>query len=217
MEDITNYLNSVRRDYSGKQLEKDLVHPDPFKQFAQWFEEAVGAQVLDPNAMTLSTVSAEGKPSARIVLLRGIENGGFNFYTNYSSKKGQDMLANPHVGLTFFWVELNRQVRVEGTVEKLSAEASAEYFNSRPRESQLAAWASEQSEEIENRAELEERYKQHEKKFEGQPVPKPDDWGGFVVKPSLIEFWQGRPNRLHDRVAYTLETLSDWKIKRLAP
>lgn len=217
MEDITNYLNSVRRDYSGKQLDAASVNPDPFKQFEQWFEEAVGAQVLDPNAMTLATASSSGKPSARIVLLRGIDSGGFNFYTNYDSKKGTDIIQNPSVALTFFWVELNRQVRVEGNVEKLSLENSKAYFASRPRESQIAAWASEQSEQIQNREELEERFKEYEKKFEGAEVPCPENWGGFSVKPTMIEFWQGRPNRMHDRIVYTLDENGSWPIKRLAP
>lgn len=216
MEEITNYLNEIRRDYSGKPLDEANVDNDPIKQFSVWFEEAVSSQVLDPNAMVLSTVSIERKPSSRVVLLRGIENGCFNFYTNYTSKKGEEMDANPQVAVTFFWVELNRQLRIEGSVHKLSEEASKKYFASRPRESQIGAWASSQSKELNNRGELEKLYEEFQVKFEDKEVPKPPFWGGYAIKPNAIEFWQGRPNRLHDRILYKSVT-GNWEIKRLAP
>lgn len=216
MEEITNYLNDLRRDYSGKPLEESKVDKDPIIQFTAWFDEAVSSQVLDPNAMVLSTVSSQGKPSSRVVLLRGIEDGKFNFYTNYNSHKSREMISNPHVALNFFWVELSRQIRIEGKVEKLSEEVSNQYFGTRPRESQLGAWASNQSDKLENRKQLEENLLTYQEKFEEKTVPRPPYWGGFAIRPETIEFWQGRPNRLHDRIVYILEN-GKWNIMRLAP
>lgn len=210
-------IAQMRREYTQRALNKHDVHPNPVQQFQQWFDEAVRAQVPEPNAMTLSTVAPEGKPSARIVLLKGIEEASFVFFTNYQSRKGQELEANPQVALTFFWVELERQVRIEGTVHKASDERSTQYFHSRPRGSQLGAWVSSQSQKIADRSVLEQRLQEVTQKFEGQTVPKPPHWGGYVVAPQSMEFWQGRPSRLHDRILYTLQDNNHWIIERLAP
>lgn len=215
-EDIVNYLNEIRRDFSGKPLEEGSVDKDPLEQYAIWFEEAVDAQLLDPYAMSLTTVSSEGQPSTRIVYMRGINAGGFIFYTNYNSSKGKDLEVNNKVALNFFWGELERQIRVEGVALKISASDSDAYFENRPRESQIGAWASSQSEEIFDRKQLEEQVAFYTEKFKGVKIPRPEHWGGYIVMPSLVEFWQGRPSRLHDRIVYT-KSGNDWKRSRISP
>lgn len=216
MEEIINFLNSKRREYAGQELNKSSVNKNPITQLALWMEDAVNAQVPDPSAMTLSTTDQQGKPSSRIVLLRGAIEDGLVFYTNYNSKKGSQLASNPNVAVNFFWVELHRQIRIEGVVEKVDAAISDAYFASRPRESQLAAHASEQSSVLRNRDELEAIFTSLKEKYAESPVPRPEDWGGYRIVPNYFEFWQGRPNRMHDRIAYTkIET--SWKIDRLAP
>lgn len=209
-------LQDTRKDYSKDELNVNVVAADAVDQFIKWYKEYQDSQAIDPNAMCLSTVNADGKPSSRIVLLKGISNGGFEFYTNYNSEKGQDMSNNPYVCLNFFWPELERQIRVEGTVEKLSEEESDEYFFSRPLESRIGAWASPQSTPIQGREELEEKLNHYRNEFGDKP-PRPPHWGGYRVMPLRIEFWQGRPSRLHDRISYTMENNGEWKIQRLAP
>lgn len=210
-------LAQIRKEYRLHTLDEKSINASPFKQFETWFNEALTANVLEANAMTLATVSANNRPSARIVLLKGFTDQGFTFYTNYQSSKGKDLIENPYCSLSFFWPELERQVRIEGVSERVSAAESDAYFNSRPRESRLGAWTSPQSSVIASRQILEERYKTIEKQYAGQDVIKrPTQWGGYLVKPFLIEFWQGRPSRLHDRIQYTLVD-GNWKVSRLAP
>ncbi|MBT6746719.1 MAG: pyridoxamine 5'-phosphate oxidase [Flavobacteriales bacterium] len=217
MDEIVNYLNSVRREYAGQELTKDSVAENPFKQLFSWINDAVNAQVLDPAAMILSTVGSDNKPSARTVLIRGQEENGIIFYTNYDSKKGQDLVSNPYVAITFFWVELDRQILITGRAEKISYEASQKYFSNRPKESQISAIASNQSGIVKNRKSLEDAYAAIEEKYKGVgPLPCPENWGGFLVVIDSFEFWQGRPSRLHDRIRYTKEN-NDWKLDRLAP
>jgi pyridoxamine 5'-phosphate oxidase len=196
---------------------KSDVDPDPLRQFHLWFDQAVKANELDPDAMTLSTASSEGRVSSRIVLLKGCSERGFVFYTNYESRKSGELGENPWAALTFYWRVLHRQVRIEGRVEKVSLEESAEYFATRPRGSQLGAWASPQSQEISDRSELEKRVAELERRFDDGPIPCPPNWGGFLLRPVSIEFWQGRENRLHDRVLYTRHADGDWRISQLAP
>lgn len=215
-EDIVNYLNEIRRDFSGKPLTEDSVHKNPIEQYAIWFEEAVNAQLLDPYAMALTTVNLNGQPSTRIVYMRGIKSEGFVFYTNYSSDKGKDLALNNKVALNFFWGELERQIRVEGIVEKVSEADSDTYFAQRPRESQIGAWASSQSEEITDRKQLEDQVAFYTSKFDGIEVSRPAHWGGYVVKPTKVEFWQGRASRLHDRIIYT-KNGDDWRQSRVSP
>ncbi|MTI30203.1 pyridoxamine 5'-phosphate oxidase, partial [Cytophagales bacterium RKSG123] len=207
----------IRTEYSKESLEINDVNSNPVEQFKKWFEEALQAEVMEPSAMNLATISSQGRPSSRIMLLKGVENQKFIFYTNYESNKGKDIIANPFVALNFFWPELERQVRVEGIIKKVSAETSDSYFKSRPRSSQIGAWVSEQSHPITDRKILEERYQQLVKKYEGQEIPRPSFWGGYKVIPERIEFWQGRPSRLHDRLSYTKESNNNWKIERLSP
>lgn len=210
-------LADLRQEYAKASLDISDVSKDPMLQFEKWFQEALAAKVLEPNAMNLATVNAQGRPTARIVLLKGIENQKFTFYTNYQSLKGKELEQNPACALTFFWPELERQVRIEGTAERVSAEVSQKYFQSRPRTSQIGAWSSPQSSIIDNRQILEERVLQMEAKFSGQEVlPRPSQWGGYAVTPLLIEFWQGRPSRLHDRLQFT-QVEGSWKVHRLAP
>jgi pyridoxamine 5'-phosphate oxidase len=208
-------LAQLRVDYKRAALSERDAAPDPFDQFARWFDEAVAAALPEPNAMTLATVDAAGRPAARVVLLKGIDARGLVFHTNYDSRKGREMSAEPHVALLFFWVELQRQVRVEGIAERTSAEESDAYFAARPRGSQLSAWASPQSAPVSDRAWLEAQVASMEARFTS-PVPRPPNWGGFRVVPSRFEFWQGRESRLHDRLVWSNEG-GRWTIGRLAP
>lgn len=211
-------IHHLREEYTAEKFEIDDVLEDPMDQFKRWFEAAMNAKLPEPNAMTLATVSPEGQPSARIVLLKGFDKAGFVFFTNYSSRKGQEMTANPKVSLVFLWLELQRQVRIEGTVTKIAAEESTRYFQSRPKGSQIGAWASPQSAVIESRSVLKKKVAALEEKFaEEKVLPRPDNWGGYLVRPHLVEFWQGRANRLHDRIQYSLEDNGNWKLDRLAP
>ena len=209
-------IAALRENYIKGTLNIQDVSLLPIEQFQIWFDEAISSALLEPNAFVLSTVSNEGKPSARIVLLKGLDNG-FKFFTNYLSRKGTELTENPNACITFFWAELERQVRIEGLMEKVSIEESDEYFQSRPNGSQIGAWTSNQSMVIENREVLEEREKYLITKFGNNSIPRPPHWGGYRLVPSYLEFWQGRPSRLHDRIAYTLLENGEWKIERLSP
>jgi pyridoxamine 5'-phosphate oxidase len=212
-----NELHALRTEYAKASLDFDSISKDPLQQFEKWLTEAINAGVKEANAMCLATISADGRPSQRIVLLKGVEEKKFIFYTNYQSKKGMHLDANPICALTFFWPDLERQVRIEGVVERVSVEKSTEYFQSRPRGSQLGAWVSPQSAAIKDRQILENRLKELETKFEGvAKLPKPQQWGGYAVEPLMFEFWQGRLSRLHDRIEF-VKVDNDWAINRLAP
>ncbi|MFL5241979.1 MAG: pyridoxamine 5'-phosphate oxidase [Gemmataceae bacterium] len=210
-------LADLRREYMQKGFSEEQSRPDPFEQFGVWLEEALAVPLLEPNAMTLATCSADGKPTARVVLLRGFDGRGFTFFTNRHSGKGRQLAENPQACLVLFWPEMDRQIRIEGHVEWTSDEESEVYFASRPRGSQLAAWASRQSEVIPNRAALEQRVEEFAIKYAEQAVPRPPHWGGYRVVPAKIEFWQGRPSRLHDRLRYRKGTDGKWIRERLAP
>jgi pyridoxamine 5'-phosphate oxidase len=217
MEKGMKRMDELRKDYSMASLDISDVDKDPIGQFDKWFKEALAAGVPEPNAFTLSTISEGGRPSARIVLLKGLDQRQFVFYTNYQSQKGQELDGNPACALTFFWPELERQVRIEGIATRVQESTSEQYFQSRPRASQVGAWASPQSSIIASRDILEAREREIEKKFEGlNLLPKPKQWGGFAITPIEIEFWQGRASRLHDRVVYYL-TDEKWIVHRLAP
>ncbi|NEP56162.1 MAG: pyridoxamine 5'-phosphate oxidase [Symploca sp. SIO2G7] len=207
----------LRRDYTYEVLSEANTNSNPFEQFHTWFNQALAAGLPEPNAMTIATASPNGKPSARIVLLKDYDERGFVFYTNYKSHKGQQLLENPWGALVFWWAQLERQVRIEGRVEKVAPSESDAYFKSRPQASQLAAWASEQSQVIENRQAIEQRLQQLQEEYEGSEVTRPPHWGGFRVIPVEIEFWQGRPSRLHDRLLYRLTEEGSWGIQRLSP
>ena len=209
-------LADLRKDYARGSLDETSVDADPIRQFEAWFKQALDARLPEPNTMTLATVDARGYPSARIVLIKGVDERGFVFFTNYESRKGLDLAANPHASLLFYWIELERQVRVEGTVVKTAADESDAYFNSRPLGSRIGAWASDQSRPIESRALLEAREKSFSERFGDNP-PRPPHWGGYRLVPDTIEFWQGRPSRLHDRILYTRVSGGDWRISRLSP
>ncbi|MCR9084800.1 MAG: pyridoxamine 5'-phosphate oxidase [Cyclobacteriaceae bacterium] len=209
-------ISSIRKDYTLKSLDISDVNDSPFEQFHQWLREAISAEVLEVNAMTLSTLHADGYPNGRVVLLKELDYG-FVFFSNYQSEKGQELENHPKASLTFFWPELERQVRVMGTVEKISESQSDEYFLSRPRGSQIGAWASPQSHKINSREVLEERLKEMQLRFEEEKLIRPPHWGGFRVLPHKIEFWQGRPSRLHDRILYEKNEAGAWTISILAP
>ncbi|NGF56665.1 pyridoxamine 5'-phosphate oxidase [Parapedobacter sp. SGR-10] len=210
-------IAAIREDYSKDSLQEKDVDENPFRQFGLWFEQALRAEVIEPNAMTLSTINQAGFPSSRVVLLKDIKSDGFSFFTNYNSQKGQDLKANNKASLLFFWPELQRQVRIEGFVQRLAEEDSDEYYASRPRGSQIGAWASPQSQIIRDRAFLEKEVQVYEERFgQQEPVPRPDFWGGFFLLPVRFEFWQGRNSRLHDRIVYQKKD-TKWETNRLAP
>ena len=209
-------IASIRKDYKLKSLLEADVQQHPVTQFSVWWDEAVKSDITEVNAMTLATCNVDGKPSARIVLLKGFTNEGFVFYTNYQSSKGNHLKSNPYAALVFFWKELERQVRIEGAVEKISQAESNSYFQSRPTGSKIGAWASAQSLTVANRETIEENYLNYLNNFNTQHIPRPPYWGGYIVKPEKIEFWQGRSSRLHDRILYTKQN-EEWKIERLSP
>ena len=209
-------IADIRKDYKQHSLNEADVAADPFEQFGRWWNDAIAAEVEEVNAMTLATASKDGIPSARIVLLKGYDEQGFVFFTNYESTKGKELMANPNAALVFFWRELERQVRIEGRVEKVSSEESDEYFHSRPEGSRIGAWSSPQSAIITNRTIIETNVTQYSKRFEGHEIPRPEHWGGYRVIPNKFEFWQGRSSRLHDRFQYTKDQ-EQWLRNRLAP
>lgn len=212
-------IADLRQEYARSELDREHIDDDPIKQFEAWFDEALEAEVEEPNAMTLATASADGRPSARIVLLKGLDERGFVFYSNYESRKGTELAQNPRASLVFWWEPLERQVRITGDVERLPDDESTEYFHSRPQGSQLGAWASPQSHVIDDRSVLHERLEAVREQFGEGDVPRPTHWGGYVVRPLEIEFWQGRPNRLHDRLRFRRDAVdaADWTLERLAP
>jgi pyridoxamine 5'-phosphate oxidase len=205
-----------RREYEAPGLELSDLAGDPIEQFRRWFEDAREAAVIEPEAMVLATADAQGRPSARYVLMRGLDERGFAFFTNYESAKARDLAVNPEVALTFGWLEIHRQVRIAGTAEPLPAAESDAYFNSRPRGARIGAVASPQSSVLAGRDELERLVAEAEERFPGEQVPRPESWGGYLVRPRAVEFWQGRPNRLHDRLRYSRED-DGWVVERLAP
>ncbi len=209
-------IASLRKDYSLQALDEARVNKDPLQQFKAWFAEAAASALIEPNAMTLATVSADGAPSARAVLLKEYDEKGFVFYTNYLSRKARELESNPRAALLFYWAELERQIRIEGGIERVPRAQTVEYFKKRPRSAQIGALASEQSATIAGRATIETRVRELEKSYQGREVPCPEAWGGFRVVPTRYEFWQGRESRLHDRIVYT-RSGSDWMITRLAP
>lgn len=210
-------IADIRKEYKLQKLSEEDILKDPFAQFAKWWQEALNAGIEEPNAMTLATATADGMPDARIVLLKGFDERGFTFYTNYNSAKGLQLLENPRGALVFFWKELERQVRISGLVNLAPARMSDEYFDSRPEGSRIGAWASPQSEIITGREWLEENETRYRELWSGRPIARPPHWGGYVLRPVKIEFWQGRPSRLHDRFLFTLLPNGLWKIERLAP
>jgi len=214
---MSKSIADLRQEYSLQRLNKTDAHPNPFEQFTLWFDQALAAKLPEPNAMTLATATPDGKPSARMVLLKGYDERGFVFYTNYKSRKGQQLLANPWGAIAFWWTQLERQVRIEGQIEQVSAEESDAYFYSRPQDSQLGAWASEQSQVIDSHEVLEQRLQQLKKEYENKTIPRPPHWGGFRLIPVAMEFWQGRPSRLHDRLLYQRTEKGSWMIQRLSP
>jgi pyridoxamine 5'-phosphate oxidase len=213
----TNAIANIRKEYKLQTLAEKDVLKDPFAQFDKWWQEAIHSNLEEVNAMTLATASADGMPDARIVLLKGIDEKGFVFFTNYDSAKGQQILQNPRASLVFFWAALERQVRISGLVSLTSSTVSDKYFDSRPEGSRIGAWASPQSQVIESREWLEEKEKRLKEESLEHPKHRPPYWGGYLVKPTRMEFWQGRPSRLHDRILYTLQGNGHWKIERLAP
>ena len=210
-------LKKLRKEYGRAGLRESDTDPNPIEQFRKWFHEALAADLREPNAMTLATSTPDGRPSARIVLLKGCDERGFVFYTNYEGRKARELEENPYCALVFYWGELERQVRVEGVAARVPEEEADAYYASRPRGSRLGAWVSEQSRPVERRSLLEERLRKLEAEYEGREIPRPPFWGGYRVEPEEIEFWQGRENRLHDRLLYRRQIGVGWKIERLQP
>ncbi len=209
-------ISSIRKEYSIRQLDESEVDKNPIVQFSTWFDDALNAEVPEPNAMVLATSTDDGRPSARVVLLKAFDEHGFSFFTNYQSRKAVQLEQNSFAALVFFWPELERQIRIEGSIEKMSEQESADYFNSRPDGSKISAWVSPQSRVIHGRNFLESIKVVIESQFTGKTISRPANWGGYLLAPNLIEFWQGRPSRLHDRIQYT-HVKNKWKIERLAP
>lgn len=214
---MSKNIAGIRKDYQMQNLLETGVADDPFVQFDSWWDDAVKSELDEINAMTLATASATGMPSARIVLLKSVSEAGFVFFTNYNSQKGKELEENPRACLVFFWKELERQVKITGVAEKVSAAESDEYFNSRPEGSRIGAWASPQSSVIESREIIETNITNYARQFAKGEIARPPHWGGYIVIPAVIEFWQGRPNRLHDRIQYSKMKDGGWKIERLAP
>lgn len=217
VEEPLDYIPSLRHEYVSQGLRRSDLNPNPLKQFAAWFTAAVEAGIRDVNAMALATATRDGRPSVRIVLLKGFADDGFTFFTNYDSQKGRELEENPRAELCIYWPQLERQIRVSGAVERTTRDESARYFHSRPTGSQLGAWVSRQSEVIDGRRILDARLAEMNERFGGNEIPLPTHWGGYRVRPETIEFWQGRPNRLHDRFRYRGASDGSWEIERLAP
>ena len=212
-----DHVARLRQEYTRAGLRESDADPNPIEQFRRWFDEALAADLHEPNAMTVATATPEARPSARIVLLKGFDERGFVFYTSYEGRKSGELETNPYAALVFYWGELERQVRIEGRVSRVSEEESDAYFEGRPRGSQLGAWVSEQSRPVEDRGALEERLRELEAEYDGREVPRPPFWGGYRVEPETIEFWQGRENRLHDRLRYRRSERGGWRRERLQP
>jgi pyridoxamine 5'-phosphate oxidase len=210
-------IANLRKEYTLAGLRRIELETDPMVQFQKWFQQALAANLAEPNAMVLATADREGRPSARVMLLKAVDERGFTFFTNYESHKGRELAENPHAALTFFWPDLERQVRITGTVEKVSREESAAYFAQRPKGSRLAAWVSCQSQSIADQTVLEKKLEELTVKYPGEEVPVPPYWGGYLLAPATVEFWQGRPNRLHDRFQYRRQPDNRWAIERLSP
>lgn len=210
-------LSKMRREYQTGSLNETQMASNPFDEFRVWLETAIASGLSEPNAMVVASATPNGRPSARVVLLKELDNDGFVFYTNYMSRKGMELLSNPFAAALFDWHEIERQVRIEGIIEKVSEEESDAYFELRPNDAKIGAWASPQSKVVKGREELEELQKRYTARFVGSEVPRPPHWGGFLIRPTMVEFWQGRPNRMHDRIIYYKVDTENWSMQRLAP